>query len=186
MQLEKIKANLAKLLAGDSEELGRLARDIGHELPKKRLAVLNEFRATLVDSVTPPGRYIRNYLPEDGYIRGYLAALADVAAAFSAAILPEKQDEEDVIFLRDNGHKPVLLALLKLDRPAGPWCLAIQIMADWGPSVPYNRSCGLEDVKNKLTFLCQSEVVESFGERPNYRLTLRGERLAKQLLERPK
>lgn len=81
MKTEKIRESVAKLLAGHPAELGRLARNLGHELPRKRLQILAEFRAILADA-RPTGR-------SDGYLHGYLEALADVAAAYSAAIEPE-------------------------------------------------------------------------------------------------
>ncbi len=118
MKPERIKKCLDRLLAGDSEELGRLARHLGHEFPKNCLEILAEFRSILASSIPAEGRYIRNSIREDGYIRGYLAALLDVAASFSAEIESEIIEEEDVLFLRENALGKLLVILLDGPLPA--------------------------------------------------------------------
>lgn len=180
MKTEKIKGHLAKLLAGDSKELGRLARELGHELPRKRLEMLAEFRAILADCVPA----------EDRHIRGYLAALADVSAAYSAAIQPEADEEEAVKFLRENSHlklKPIMLALLESHGQVE--VLANRLSLDFSSSThdveerdrAKKEWCGLEEVKNRLDLLCRCQLAENFGEPPCYLLTLYGEHVLERL-----
>lgn len=184
MKLQKIKTRLAKLLAGDLEELGRLARDLGHELPRDRLDMLVEFNAILADKI-PVDRYTIVYRPENEYIRGYLNALREVAAAYVAATEPEAYVEESVNFLRE--LKLELLMLLLLDGSCGDEVLLARIsdsfiLTPGKKSVTVKRrDCSLEEIKRQLALLRQYEIVESIGEQPLYRLTLFGERLAERM-----
>lgn len=187
MKTEKIKIRLAKLLAGDLEELGRLARDLGHELPRKRLEILKLFNADLPDEI-PVDRYTMGYRPENEYIRGYLGALREVAAAYVAAVEPEVNEEWVSNFLRElEWVKPMMLFLLE------GGCEAEVLLARFSDSfiltpdkksiMVKRRSCSLEEIKHKLALLRQYEIVESIGEQPRYRLTLFGERVAQKILK---
>ncbi len=65
----------------DGEELRRAARDVGHELPRKRIQLLSQFRTSL-DGVDLTG--------VDDFVVGYRSALADVVAAYEAAVAAEE------------------------------------------------------------------------------------------------
>ena len=82
MKIEKVRKRLRK---GTIQEIQRLGRDLGHELPRARIDLLREFRAAVVEE----GGF--NWkLPEgsksDAYKQGFLQALTEVTAAYEAAI----------------------------------------------------------------------------------------------------
>lgn len=202
MRLDKVKWYLDRVLVdGDMKMLARLARDLGRELPRKRLEVLNEFRAILAGFIADDGRLSHDEfhkmcleavnkfrtilgepIPVEGeYVLGYLTALCDVTAAYSAAILPEVQDEEALTFLRANGFGSVMLALL-----SGQLKSLDQLIQDIAP--PQTSAEKLEGVMEKINkeivFLLYNLLATSHddGKRPAvYSLTLCGERLAKKL-----
>lgn len=80
----KVGATLRRVRSGEAGALRQAARDLGHELPRKRIETLREFRAGLAS------------VPEtaNDWAKGYKAALADLATAYEAAVEPELDLEE--------------------------------------------------------------------------------------------
>lgn len=185
MNLEKIRARLQKALAGDTDKLYQLARDLGDELPRKRLEILDKFRRILAKEIQED-LFGRECLPANHYLRGYLTALCDVVVAYSAAVWPGIEEEQKVADLRENGFRPIMLALLDLKEPAGMVVLVASARAISMSSTPDEKGgvvkyCGWDEVTNKLAILRERKLVKSFGEPPCYCLTPDGERLAERL-----
>lgn len=200
MRLDKTKNRLAALLLirdpkkpmenphtfdGDKEKLGELARDLGHELPRNRLDIVDEFRADAAMVIPPIDRRIRDIPSDDGFVRGYLAALLEVAAAYSAAVQPELDEKEAISLLLEKGFKPLLLALMIV--PSGTVDdLSAHLLVDFIASTPEQRveagkSFSPEELKNKLHLLCEAGIAEGHGDPMFFRLTLYGERIVERL-----
>lgn len=75
---------LAALETRDSERMAEGARDVGHELPRRRTDVLNQFRRGLA--------VLTEQRPRDSYAHGFYDALEYVTAAFIA----ETSNHEDL------------------------------------------------------------------------------------------
>lgn len=165
MKLEKIRVRLQMALAGDLNELHRLARDLGHELPRKRLEALDFFRFTIAT----------NESPTDQYVNGFLDALRDVVAAYSAAIQPEIEEKEAIDFVRERGFVHLVLALSEMTYATAEFLQTYEcLLAKTAPG-------SLKEMQDRLGVLCQLGLVETFDSLPHYRLTLRGERVAERL-----
>ena len=99
MKIEKVKERLKEIessLRGINKDLdinqavARLCRDLGHELPRRNMEILREFRreATI----------LRMFGIQDigtqssSFVQGILFALGEVAAAFEENIEAEKED----------------------------------------------------------------------------------------------
>lgn len=165
MKLEKIRARLQEALAGDLNELHRLARDLGHELPRKRLEALGYFRFTIAT----------NEPPTDQYVKGFLDALCDVAAAYEAAVKPEIEEQEAVNFLRERGFVQLVLALSERTYATAEFLQTYEcLLAKTAPG-------SLKEMQDMLGVLCQLGLVETFGSLPHYRFTLREERVVERL-----
>lgn len=84
----KLQLTIKRLAARvDDSELRRAARDLGHELPRGRIGLLNQFRS----AITTLGS-------ADTFVKGYRAALADVTAAYQDAI---EDQVSKIEFLRE-------------------------------------------------------------------------------------
>ncbi len=164
---------LKMALAGDVNRLRYMARFLGHNFHRKDLNVLGEFRSSVAYAFEKP---------LDPFIKGYFEALMDITAAYLVPIEEDMREQEDLDFLRDNGFKPLMLALLEGDGEAEILLVRFSNYFFLTPnekSVTVTRcSCSLEEIKNKLAILCQLGVAESFANPLHYRLTLRGERIA--------
>lgn len=79
---------LESLRTGLPSRMAEAARDVGHELPRRRPDQLNEFRRGLED--------LAGRTPADSYARGFCDALEHVTAAF----LSETTHEEDLASAR--------------------------------------------------------------------------------------
>ncbi len=174
MKPEKIKGYVAEFSTDDYKKtLRNLGFSLGHMLPKKDLKALAEFRSALAISMPGPERYIRNALSENGYIRGYVEAMQEIAAAFSAEVDLELQFQEDIKFLREAGYVPVVAALLG-DQPKSVAQLAKEISQ---PDISAGKieEC-LEWLVGPLV-----EKLEPENQPVVYRLNLRGEKLVNML-----
>lgn len=174
MKLENIKIHVDKLFGNNfCGELKVLGFALGHKLPKKDLKALAEFRSMLARSMPPPERYIRNSISENGFIRGYVEAMEDIAAAFSAETESELQFQDDANFLRESGYVAVMVALLG-DQPKSAAQLANEIVQ---PSISADK------VEEDLSWLVGPlvEKLEPENQPAFYRLNLRGEKLANML-----
>lgn len=187
MKLEKIKTHVDGLFGNNFwGELKVLGLALGHKLPKKDLKALAEFRSMLARSMPPPERYIRNSPSENGFIRGYLEALQDVAAAFAAEVQPEVDNKEAVGLLTEFGYNPLVLALLQEGHSTAK-NLSEYLLTEARCALPEEeeealKNYGLEAVENNLKVLCNAGLAECFGQSPLvYRLTLRGETVANML-----
>ncbi|TSC83687.1 MAG: hypothetical protein G01um101413_957 [Parcubacteria group bacterium Gr01-1014_13] len=176
MKLEKIKVHVDSLFGKNfSEELKILGQALGHKLPKKDLKALAEFRSMLAISMPPPERYIRNSASENGYIRGYVEALQDVASTFSAETEAELQLQEDANFLREAGYVPIVVALLGDE---GRVKSAVELANELA-----QQNISADKIEEDLAWLVGPlvEKLEFENQRAVYRLNLRGEKLANML-----
>jgi len=85
-----VEATLRRL-SQDGADIRQAARDLGHEIPRNRLDVLARFRAGVAKLGTT-GRA--------DFTLGYRAALADVTAAYEAAIEPRIETERLAVIAR--------------------------------------------------------------------------------------
>jgi hypothetical protein len=193
MKLGKVKEYFDKLSADDFlETLGALARSLGHELSKNDLKKLAEFRSISARTI-PEGKYIRNLQSENGYVRGYVAALCDVTAAYEAAVTTQVENQEMVDVLRGYLLDSLVVALSQEEVQAGPataQSLAVYLLTEFisvtkDDDTEAVELYSTEQVEKNLAMLCSGnfQLVESFGEPPEkfYRLTLRGEDVAEML-----
>ncbi len=185
MKPEKIKEHLAKLFTDDYKQaLIDISIELGKELPKNDLKILAEFRSMLA-SVLPEGRYFRNSLSEHGYIRGSLATLLEVAAAYETAVQQQVENKEVAELLRGYGLEPLVVALLQ-EEAVTVKSLSAYLVTEHTSVVDVRDDedkaeelYSSEQIEQNLLELCGLEVVECFGDPPEYyRLTLRGESIA--------
>jgi DNA-binding PadR family transcriptional regulator len=151
----------------DGEELRRLSRDVGRELPRGRLEILRELRSGLASS---------NSEVLDPFARGYRAALDDLLAASEAAITPaqEARVAADVVKLRPQLQQ-VLCTFLK-----GSQRLT-DVARELNGSDKSLVSRWLYELRNLGLLELYAQDAASAREKP-YRLTERG----RQVLERRK
>lgn len=160
----KIEKTLERLR--DRELLEQAARDIGHELPRRRLDVLSDFRARAAD------------LPdEDEYTQGYRAALLDLVAAYERAVEPavELDVAAEQVLRRENDRR-VLEHLARA--PALPHELAGALGVD--------RSTVTRVLQRLRMFHLAEELPSRFGDGRHrlHRLTEQGETLHDRLQRR--
>ena len=174
MKPEKIKEHVAQFSTDDYKKALRdLGFGLGHMLPKKDLETIAEFRSALARNMPAPERYMRNSLSENGYIRGYVAAMEEIAAGYSAEVEPELQFQDDLKFLRESGYGAVVAALLG-DQPKSAAMLANEL-AQQDISADKIEEC-LEYLHGPLV-----DKLELENQPALYRLNLRGEKLANML-----
>ena len=110
MNLDKVSQRLKTLLGNpeDHEELGRLARDLGHSLPAAPLQVLREFRAMVAS--------LREEWPEQdpgtAFARGVLFGLCEIAAAYDSEIRQVREKDELKTFVHQEVNSALLRALV--------------------------------------------------------------------------
>lgn len=161
----KVKKVVSRFAAApdDGQELQRVARALGSELPRHRLDVLREFRAQLA----------RVSLNENSYAAGYVNGMLDVAAEYE--IFVQKAAEEQDLArtaLRDE-WRAVLMELA--GGPKLPSELATRLGKD-RPSITRILK------RLRTAGLVQAYASDSLdGRRRPHRLTLKGQRLLDSL-----
>ncbi len=164
MELDKVLPRLAAASA-DGPELRRLARDVGHELPKHDSTAVRAFRS----------EFAKLEIGSVSFADGYRHALADVAAAFDVSLDDLQADERALQFARRPTFRPLLDALAT--RPMLPTELSQRLSMDAG-----QLSRALKDLRN--AGLVEAWPIEGGDGRTRpHRLTLRGRRAATQLVE---
>lgn len=165
MKVEKVLSRLGRAPEA-VEELRAAGQALGDELPRRRLDVLRAFRAGLarLPALAP------------SFARGYLLALADVAAAYDAAV-EEAHTEAEIAAALSPLAAEVLVGLSQ--RPTLPKELAGALHKD-PPAVSRTLA------KLHQAHLVQDYVITGGGDgrvRPQ-RLTLLGQRVARYLIDR--
>lgn len=102
MKVEKILVAI-RMANGDHEAWARIARDLGHELPRNRLDVLREFRVKTSRLLSGLGE------KEQCSLR----TMVDLVAAYEVAIEAKAQAERMVVMVRGGELDPVLRQLAR-------------------------------------------------------------------------
>lgn len=92
MKLHKTSRRLAA--TKDEECLRRATRDIGHELPRRRLPLLRKMLALLSS----------NKSDQDGFVLGYKTALSDLVRAYCSSIEEELDKEVLLGYVLNSPH----------------------------------------------------------------------------------
>jgi DNA-binding MarR family transcriptional regulator len=121
----KLDRTLMRLSSTDGATLARAARDLAHELPRRRVDVLGQFRAALAGLV----REEPSPTAEEQYASGYRAALAEIAAAYQEAIEPQERERELARTIRSRANWPELISVLQA-RPQTPTELGRALRVD--------------------------------------------------------
>jgi DNA-binding MarR family transcriptional regulator len=165
MKVEKVLSRLGQAPEA-VEELRAAGQALGDELPRRRLDVLRAFRAGLA----------RLPAPVPSFAQGYLLALADVAAAYDAAV-EEAHTEAEIAAALSSLAAEILVGLNR--HPALPKELASALHKD--------RAA----VSRTLTKLHRAHLVQDYaiagggdGRVRPQRLTLLGQRVARYLADR--
>lgn len=107
----------------DPQELQRVARALGQELPRARLSHLRDFRAEIGRLWTRTQQ-----APGGGYASGYLACMTDVTAEYEVALRQHEDEQEYRSAALREGWRDVL-ALLR-DGPMLPSAIADRLGVD--------------------------------------------------------
>lgn len=162
MNVEKVRKILltARNAEDQMEILARIARDVGHELPKKRLEVLMNFRAmvaTLLDSFNDVGR-------------SYLRALLEVVSAYECAIEDTQYIDRAVALAQTEGWSSVLRHLRHKPMRAS------QIIREF--CLTHEKAPKMFSDMISAGFVCSSQAADSL-----YSLTMLGEKVAVRLTD---
>ncbi|WP_428264031.1 helix-turn-helix domain-containing protein [Haliangium sp.] len=158
MKVDKVLKRLAAK-PEDAEELRRVARALGSELPRQRLEVLRAFRAGLARQTEPEGTFA------DGYLNGML----DITAEYEVSLRQVADESERQRLAMRREWREVLLALRE------------------GPMLPSEIATVLRRDRPTITRILKklriAGLVEAYAQdevdgrtRP-HRLTLHGQRL---------
>lgn len=166
MHLTKTAERL--LATEDSADLRRSARDIGHELPRRRMPLLRRTLTVLGGACA---------IDQSEFAAGYKSALADVLAAYCAATETDLDRESLTQYVARKPHARATVALLA----AGPMCVS---------DVSESLKTSLATSSRLLLALRKCGVVEQGALREDKRaryhqLTLQGSRLAQDLERTP-
>ncbi|MCP3063346.1 winged helix-turn-helix domain-containing protein [Myxococcus sp. K38C18041901] len=146
------------------EDWRRLARDLGDAFCRQESSSLSEIRVALADLDTSTA---------SDEVKGYFGALADLTAAYEASLAPLHEEAQVEQLARKDGWKPLLRVLQE-----GP-ILSGELATRTGKH-PTSISKRLHEMRDAgLVHLYAYEGLDG-RERP-YRLTLRGQRVAKRL-----
>lgn len=162
MKVNKVLTRFASA-PEDDQELRRVARALGSELPRNQLEVVRNFRSLLA----------RIALPEGSFAAGYVASMLDVAAEYEVHIRQVEDTQELERLALSEGWREVLLQLYEGSK------LPSEIAASLGKDRP--------TITRTLKRLRGAGLVQAFandtidGRMRPHRLTAQGRRLLEGL-----
>lgn len=163
-----VAKTLERLNTSERATLAHAARDIGHELPRKRLANLANLRAGLA-------AIEKRSSSSDAFSSGYRTALLEVMAAFDAAASSQLRTDELLSTVRSRKWWPEILVTLS-SGATQPSSLAASLGADASAV-----SRALAELRG-LDLVEYIETTEGADARSRpHRLTLEGESIAGRL-----